>query len=70
MDLYVVVDTKGAGRLVGVFDDAVRADAVARINPNYFKVARCALNRINTDVLRWSLSDREHELLTTLIGQA
>lgn len=69
MDLYVVVDTKGAGRLVGVFDDAVRADAVARINPNYFKVARSGLNAINTDVLRWALSDREHELLSTLIGQ-
>ena len=69
MELYVVVDTKGAGRLLGVFESDLKADAVARINPNYFKVARCVLNAINPDVLRWALSDREHELLSTLVAR-
>jgi len=70
MDLFVVYDTKGSGRLVGVFDDRSHAEEIVQINPQYFKLRACALNKVNADVVRWALSERERGLLLTLVSQS
>lgn len=69
MDVFVVYDTKGAGRVVGVFDDRSRAQSVARINPHYFRLRQCTLNSINSEIVRWALSERERELLAALVPE-
>jgi hypothetical protein len=53
MDLYVVVDFKGHGRLVGVFDDRKKAERVTTANPAYYKLYPATLNRIGEDALAW-----------------
>ena len=59
MDLFVVYDTKGSGRVVGVFDDLSRAQSVAQINRHYFRLRQCTLNSINSEIVRWALNERE-----------
>ena len=68
MDLFVVYDTKGSGRVAGVFDDRSRAEDLVRINPYYFKLRPSVLNSVNAEIVRWSLNDREREQLTALVG--
>jgi len=68
MRLFVVNDTKGSGRLIGVFDDLLKAEEIVQINPQYFKLRVCTLNEINAEVVRWSLSDRERGLLSALVS--
>jgi len=67
MDLFVVYDTKGCGRLVGVFDDLSRAQSMAQVNRHYYRVVRTRLNAVNPDVLPWALDDLERDRLTALI---
>jgi hypothetical protein len=55
--LFVVYDTGGAGRLVGVFDDAARADAIVRANPAYFRLTRCTPNTVTRAALAWASPD-------------
>jgi hypothetical protein len=55
--LYVVYDTGGAGRLVGVFDDAARANAVIAANPAYFRLTACTPNTISAAALDWAAAD-------------
>ena len=69
MDLFVVCDTKGSGRVVGVFDDLSRAQSVAAINRNYFRLRHCTLNSVNSEIVRWALNDRERDLLAALVPQ-
>jgi hypothetical protein len=69
MDLFVVYDTKGAGRLVGVFDTLSKAQSAAEINRGYFRLVQCALNAVNPEILPWALDDREREILTSLVSQ-
>ena len=52
--LYVIYDTGGAGRLVGVFDDRARADAVLTANPAYFRLTACTPNTITAAALDWA----------------
>jgi hypothetical protein len=70
MDVFVVYDTKGCGRLVGVFDDPARAQAAARINPHYYRVVRTRVNAINPEVVPWALDDRERNRLAALVDGA
>jgi hypothetical protein len=53
MDLYVVIDTKGGGRLLGVFDSRELADRIVGRYPNYYKLHSGRLNQINPEVLDW-----------------
>jgi len=69
MDLFVVYDTKGSGRVIGVFDDLARAQSVTEINCHYFRLRRCTLNSVNSEIVRWALSDRECNLLAALVPQ-
>ena len=68
MELFLVYDTKGAGRLVGVFDTLTQATSIAAINPHYFRLRRCELNAINSEIVPWALSDEERARLISLIS--
>jgi hypothetical protein len=67
MELYVVIDTKGSGRLLGVFDTRARADEVSALSPLYYRMHTVALNRINPDVLDWADDDEQKDALRKLI---
>lgn len=69
MDLFVVYDTKGSGRVVGVFNDLSRAQSVAQINRHYFRLRPCTLNSVNSEIVRWALNERERDLLAALAPQ-
>lgn len=63
--LYAVVDTKGAGRLVGIFDDQARAEQIAAIDHAYFRLYHMELNAINPIAIEWLLSEPQRDLLRT-----
>lgn len=43
MYLFVVLDTKGCGRVLGVFDDRQRAEEITRRFPHYYRLCRAGL---------------------------
>ena len=47
------MDTKGAGRVVGVFDREAQAAEIVAINPQYYRMTPLRLNEINPDCVRW-----------------
>ena len=51
--LFVVLDSKGAGRVVGVFEREAQAAEIVAINPSYYRVTPLRLNEINPDCVRW-----------------
>ncbi len=51
--LFVVLDTKGAGRVVGVFDDEARAAEILAVNPQYYRVTPLRVNEVNPECVRW-----------------
>jgi len=55
--LSVIYDTGGAGRVVGVFDDEVRARAVVSANPAYYRLTTCELNAVTPAALEWAAPD-------------
>ncbi len=61
--VHVVIDTKGAGRIVGVFDDPERAKRVAAIDPPYFRVLTVELNAINPTAIEWLATKEKREAL-------
>lgn len=63
--VHVVFDTKGAGRIVGVFEDAERATRVCAVDPPYFRLISVEIGAINPAALDW-LSTEEKR--ATLIG--
>jgi hypothetical protein len=60
--LHLVVDTKGAGRVVGVFHDPDRATRILAIDPNYFRVVALEADTINPAAIEW-LPAPKRELL-------
>jgi hypothetical protein len=56
--VYVVMDTKGSGRIVGVFENEAKADEILAINPMYYRLTRIGMNEVNPDCVRWA-SDAE-----------
>lgn len=54
MELYVVIDTKGDGRVLGVFDDRAAAKTFVAQDPSYYKLYPCRLNEVNPEVLSWA----------------
>jgi hypothetical protein len=51
--LHLVVDTKGAGRVVGVFTDPDRAARILAIDPNYFRLIALEADTINPSAVDW-----------------
>ncbi len=66
MDLYIVFDLKGAGRLVGVFDDEHVAKTLADRDPAYYKIYSTQLNEVNPDTLAWASSEDQRAFLESL----
>ncbi len=53
MKLYVVFDTKGAGRLVGVFKNSKAAQRVLKMDPYYYQLHQCQLDEVTQEAKRW-----------------
>jgi len=60
---YAILDTKGAGRLVGIFDDRERAEKIAAIDPAYFRLIGSELNAINPVAITWLLTEPQRASL-------
>ena len=63
MELHVVWDTKGEGRLVGVFSTAARAERIAAVHPGYFRVHRMRLDAVNPEAAAWACDPEERRRL-------
>ncbi len=62
---HVVVDTKGAGRIVGVFADPERAQRIYEIDPNYFRVVSIEADTVNPAAVEWLRSPEKRQKLRT-----
>ena len=58
-DIYVVVDTMGASRIVGVFDSEAAAIAVVGDFPEYYEIHRCPLNQVSPEAIDWARTDEQ-----------
>ena len=63
MDLFVVVDTMGDGRIVGVFDSEAAAQNVIGTWDEYYKLRRCRLNQVDPEVLGWARNEAQRDWL-------
>ena len=66
MQLYVVVDTLGDGRIIGVFADREVACEIVAVDPNYYKLHECVLGEISERSIRWARSDEQRARLSDL----
>lgn len=66
--LYVVFDTKGAGRVVGVFDSARLATRVRAIDPHYYQIHRSDVNHIRHDAIEWLTGPEQRRAMHELIA--
>jgi hypothetical protein len=69
MELYIVVDTKGSGRILGAFDARKRAEGIVNAYPAYYKLHVCRVNVINPDVLDWADDDDQRAALQDLLDE-
>ena len=69
MDLFVVFDSKGGGRLVGVFDSEEKAERVIQVDPYYYTRYKCALNSIHPNVLLWVQTEDQRTRLKALTSE-
>jgi len=66
--VYLVWDTSGMGRPVGIFHDAEVAHRAQQVNPNYYRVHQCALDEVAANLAGWA-TGTQLEQLHTLIKQ-
>jgi len=66
MVVHVVYDLSGAGRVVGVFRSAYRANRVVAVNPNYYRVTRCKLDDVTDAAFDWLESMDQKDRLERL----
>jgi hypothetical protein len=66
VDVYVVYDVGGAGRLVGVFRSAYRANRIIAVNPAYYRLTRCRLDQVMDAAFDWLQSLDQKEKLERL----
>ena len=69
MELHVVIDTKGSGRLVGVFSSRRRARRVANLSRLYYQLHTVVLNKVNPDVLGWTDNDLQMAALRRMVDK-
>jgi len=65
--LYVVVDTSGAGRIVGVFSTEAEAKEVMLVNPAYYRVDPLRVGDINPKCLDWIHDKARRDILRGLL---
>lgn len=66
VNVFVVLDTMGAGRIVGVFSRLARAAAVRSVNPSYYRLIPTRVNDINPECVRWLLDRAGRDRLRRL----
>ena len=64
--VYVVLDSKGQGRIVGVFDDEAKANEIRAVSPTYYRVVAIEMNAINPDSVRWVQDEQGRQTLERL----
>jgi hypothetical protein len=69
MELYVVLDTKGDGRVLGVFDDRATAESFVSQDPCYYRLYPCHLNEVNPESLSWAESGSQRSAMECLIAR-
>jgi len=67
--VFVVLDTKGAGRVVGVFDHQSQALEIQAVNPAYYRVFPMRMNEIDPECLRWVQDEQGRAKLQRLSSQ-
>ena len=65
--VFVVFDTKGAGRMVGAFASARLAESVRAVDPHYYRVHRLQLDRVRSEALAWLNSPAQRDALAQLV---
>ena len=66
MKVFVVYDLGGAGRVVGVFRSAYRANRIVAINPGYYRSTECRLDDVTDAAFEWLESLEQREKLERL----
>ena len=69
MKLFVVLDTKGDGRLVGVWDSKRPANKLVKRFPAYYKLHTVELNKLNQNILRWTDNKEQKMFLEEMIDK-
>jgi hypothetical protein len=69
MKLYVVLDTKGEGRLVGIWDVKRQAEKLTKRYPAYYKLHTININQINPKALSWTDNDEQRRFLEQMISK-
>ena len=59
--VFVVIDSKGAGRVLGVFDHQAHALAILAVRPSYCRVFPMHMNEIDSECLGWVQDERGRE---------
>jgi hypothetical protein len=67
--VFVVIDTNGAGRVVGVFESEPQAQEIHSVNPQYYRLTKVALNEVNPDCVRWVRDEQGRTKLERLSTQ-
>ena len=67
--VYVVMDTKGAGRIVGVFEREAQAVDIQAISVQYYRLFPMHLNEVNPDCVRWAQDEEGRAKLERLSTQ-
>jgi hypothetical protein len=67
--VYLVMDTKGSGRVVGVFEREVEASEIVAVSPQYYRLQTMRLNEVNPDCVRWVQDEKGREKLSRLTSQ-
>ena len=68
MNVWIVIDTKGSGRIVGAFSSESRALKLTELDRHYFRMSRHRVNRIDARILDWALSDHQRAQLAREIA--
>ena len=66
MNVFVVYDVGGAGRVVGVFRSAYRANRIVAVNPAYYRVTPCKLDDVSETAFDWLQSMDQKDKLDRL----
>ena len=61
--VYIVTDTKGAGRVVGVFSSRDRAELIRSVDKAYFRLTALPFDAVNPVAIEWLLSAEQREQL-------
>lgn len=61
--IYIVTDTKGAGRVVGAFSNPERAEAIRAVDKAYFRLTALPVDYVNPVAVEWLLTATQRERL-------